>query len=39
MKLEAPLSIEASSTDRYEETYPLASIIHYDFPAHGDILR
>ena len=37
MKLEAPLSIEASSTDRYEETYPLASIIHYDFPARGDM--
>lgn len=37
MKLEAPLSVEASSTDRYEETYPLASIIHYDFPARGDM--
>lgn len=37
MKLESPLSIEASSTDRYEETYPLASIIHYDFPTRGDM--
>lgn len=37
MKLEAPSSIEASSTDRYEETYPMASIIHYDFPARGDM--
>ena len=27
LKLEAPLSVEASSTDRYEETYPLASIV------------
>jgi predicted dehydrogenase len=37
MKLEAPLSLEASSTDRYDETYPQASIIHYDFPARGDM--
>jgi predicted dehydrogenase len=35
LKLEAPVSVEASSTDRYEETYPLASIIHFDFPARG----
>ena len=33
LKLEAPLSVEASSTERYEETYPLASIIRYDFAA------
>jgi len=37
LKLEAPLSVEASSTDRYDETYPLASIINYDFPARGDM--
>ncbi|PYX30428.1 MAG: oxidoreductase [Acidobacteria bacterium] len=37
LKLEAPLGVEASSTDRYEETYPLASIIHYDFPARGEM--
>jgi predicted dehydrogenase len=37
LKLEAPVSVEASSTDRYEETYPLASIVHYDFPARGDM--
>jgi predicted dehydrogenase len=37
LKLEAPLSVEASCTDRYEETYPLASIIHYNFPARGEI--
>ena len=37
LKLEAPVSVEASSTDRYDETYPLASIIHYDFPARGDM--
>jgi predicted dehydrogenase len=37
LKLEAPASVEASSTDRYEETYPLASIIHYHFPARGEM--
>jgi predicted dehydrogenase len=37
LKLEAPVSIEASSTDRYDETYPMASIIHYDFAARGDM--
>jgi predicted dehydrogenase len=37
LKLEAPVSVEASSTDRYDETYPSASIIHYDFAARGDM--
>lgn len=37
LKLEAPLSVEASSTDRYDETYPLASIVRYLFPARGDM--
>ena len=37
LKLEAPLSVEASSTDRYDETYPMASIIHFNFPARGDM--
>ena len=37
LKLEAPLSVEASSTESYEETYPLASIVHYDFPARGNM--
>jgi predicted dehydrogenase len=37
LKFEAPVSVEASSTDRYDETYPLASIIHYDFPARGEM--
>jgi predicted dehydrogenase len=37
LKLEAPASVEASSSDRYEETYPLASIVRYDFPARGDM--
>jgi predicted dehydrogenase len=37
LKLEAPVSVEASCTDRYEETFPLASIIHYNFAARGDM--
>ncbi|GAC1430565.1 MAG: Gfo/Idh/MocA family oxidoreductase [Terriglobales bacterium] len=37
LKLEAPISVEASSTDRYEETFPLGSIIRYDFPARGEM--
>lgn len=37
LKLEAPVSVEASSSDRYDETYPQASIVHYNFPARGDM--
>ncbi len=37
MKLEAPTSVEASTTDRYPETYPQASIVHFDFPARGNM--
>jgi predicted dehydrogenase len=37
LKLEAPASVEASSTDRYDETYPQASIIRYEFGARGDM--
>jgi predicted dehydrogenase len=37
MKLGAPVSVEASSTDRYDETYPTASIIRYDFAPRGDM--
>ena len=37
LKLEAPTSVEASSSERYEETYPLASIVRYSFPARGDM--
>jgi hypothetical protein len=29
--------VEASSTDRYDETYPQASVTHYNFPARGDM--
>src|SRR5207302_7503690 len=37
LKLEAPTSVEASSTDRYDDTYPIASIIYYDFAARCDM--
>ena len=37
LKLESPVSVEASSSERYEETYPLASIVRYNFPARGDM--
>ena len=37
LKLEAPVTVEASSSDRYEETYPLASIVRYSFAARGDM--
>jgi predicted dehydrogenase len=37
LKLEAPTSVNASSTDRFDETYPVASIVRYDFPARGDM--
>lgn len=37
LKLEAPASVEASSSERYEETYPVASIVRYNFPARGDM--
>ncbi len=28
---------KSSSSDRYDETYPLASIVRYNFPARGDM--
>jgi len=37
LKLQAPTSVEASSTERYPETYPQASIVHFNFPARGDM--
>jgi predicted dehydrogenase len=37
LKLEAPVSIEASSSERYEESYPLASIVRYHFAGRGDM--
>jgi predicted dehydrogenase len=35
LKLEAPETVEAASTELYEETYPQASILHWNFPARG----
>ena len=35
LKLQTPVSVEASSTERFEETYPVASVIHYNFAARG----
>ena len=37
LKLEAPLSVESSSSDRYDETYPLASMTHFNFPARAEM--
>jgi len=37
LKLTAPTSVHASSTLVNNETLPLASIVHYDFPARGDL--
>jgi predicted dehydrogenase len=37
LKLDAPIRVEASTTDRYDETYPMASIIHFNFGARGDM--
>ncbi len=37
LKLGVPTSVHASSTAVYEETLPLASTVHYEFPARGDM--
>jgi len=37
LKLESPVSVEASTTDRYDDSYPMASIIRYEFGARGDM--
>lgn len=37
LKLEAPISVEACSSPRYDETYPLACMITYKFAARGDM--
>ena len=33
LKLEAPAGVEASSTEKFDESFPRATIVHYDFPA------
>ena len=35
LNLNAPVCVYASSTPVFPETFPLASIIHYEFPARG----
>ncbi len=37
LKLKYPTSVEASSTDLNDETYPVASIVRYQFPARGEM--
>ncbi len=37
LKLGYPISVEASSTKMNSETYPVASLIHYYFPARGQM--
>lgn len=37
LKLGAPTSVEAVSTLVNKETYPVASAVHYQFPARGDM--
>ncbi|MHB8520055.1 MAG: Gfo/Idh/MocA family protein [Limisphaerales bacterium] len=37
LKLGAPTSVEASSTERHAETFPRASILHFNFPARGGL--
>src|SRR2546426_2495207 len=37
LKLGAPESVTASSTPLFEETVPLAAIVHYQFPARGEM--
>ncbi len=37
LKLEHPLTVEAASSRVNEETYPLASMVTYQFPARGDM--
>jgi predicted dehydrogenase len=38
LKLKAPTSVEVSSSERYDDSYPRASIVHYNFPARGERL-
>jgi predicted dehydrogenase len=37
LKLGAPTSVHASSTAVYPETLPLGCVVHYEFPARGDL--
>jgi predicted dehydrogenase len=37
LKLGAPTSVHASSTPVFDETLPVASVVHYEFPSRGDM--
>jgi len=37
LKLGAPSHVEASATKVHPETFPVASIVHFDFPARGSM--
>jgi predicted dehydrogenase len=37
LKLEAPAVVEGSCTGKSDDTFPKASIVHFDFPARGDL--
>ena len=37
LKLGAPTSLHSSSTPVFPDTLPLASVVHYEFPARGDL--
>jgi predicted dehydrogenase len=37
MKLEAPAAVEAGSSELCPETFPKAAIMHFEFPARGDM--
>jgi predicted dehydrogenase len=37
LKLHAPVSVHASSTPVFAETLPVASVVHYEFAARGDM--
>src|SRR5215469_15091860 len=37
LNLEAPTSVEVSSSERYDETYPQSSIVHFNFPARSNM--
>lgn len=36
LDLTPPSAVEASASESYDETYPKASIVHLDFPAHNN---
>ena len=36
LKLDAPAAVEASSTERFPDSFPKASVVHFDFPSRGN---